>query len=142
LNTSLEAVGSTCVAKKINLSKDLAPGPWQVQGDAARLRQSFDNLLRNAMEAQPEGGEIRVSATKNSNELVVDISDAGPGVPLERRGELFEFGKTTKVGGSGIGLPLSQLIVESHGGSLVYQDRNGSGSGATFRVTLPIEVMQ
>jgi signal transduction histidine kinase len=94
------------------------------------------------MEAQPEGGEIRVSATKNSNELVVDISDAGPGVPLERRGELFEFGKTTKVGGSGIGLPLSQLIVESHGGSLVYQDRNGSGSGATFRVTLPIEVMQ
>ncbi len=142
LNTSLEAVGSTCVAKKINLSKDLAPGPWQIQGDASRLRQSFDNLLRNAMEAQPEGGEIRVSATKNANELVVDISDAGPGVPPERRGELFEFGKTTKVGGSGIGLPLSQLIVESHGGSLVYQDRNGSGSGATFRVTLPVEVMQ
>jgi signal transduction histidine kinase len=142
LNTSLEAVGSTCVAKKINLSKDLAPGPWQVQGDAARLRQSFDNLLRNAMEAQPEGGEIRVSATKNSNELVVDISDAGPGVPPERRGELFEFGKTTKVGGSGIGLPLSQLIIESHGGSLVYQDRNGSGSGATFRVTLPVEAVQ
>jgi signal transduction histidine kinase len=142
LNTSLEAVGSTCLAKKINLSRDLAPGPWQVQGDAARLRQSFDNLLRNAMEAQPEGGEIRVSATKNSNELVVDISDAGPGVPPERRGELFEFGKTTKVGGSGIGLPLSQLIIESHGGSLVYQDRNGSGSGATFRVTLPVEAVQ
>jgi signal transduction histidine kinase len=142
LNTSLEAVGSTCLAKKINLSRDLAPGPWQVQGDAARLRQSFDNLLCNAMEAQPEGGEIRVSATKNSNELVVDISDAGPGVPPERRGELFEFGKTTKVGGSGIGLPLSQLIIESHGGSLVYQDRNGSGSGATFRVTLPVEAVQ
>lgn len=142
LNTSLEAVGSTCVAKKINLCKDLAPGPWQIQGDASRLRQSFDNLLRNAMEAQPEGGEIRVSATKNVNELVVDISDAGPGVPPERRGELFEFGKTTKVGGSGIGLPLSQLIVESHGGSLVYQDRNGSASGATFRVTLPVEAMQ
>jgi len=142
LNTSLEAVGSTCVAKKINLSKDLAPGPWQIQGDASRLRQSFDNLLRNAMEAQPEGGEIRVSASKNINELVVDISDAGPGVPPERRGELFEFGKTTKTGGSGIGLPLSQLIVESHGGSLVYQDGNGSGIGATFRVTLPVEVVQ
>ena len=142
LNTSLEAFGSTCVAKRINISKDLAPGPWQIQGDASRLRQSFDNLLRNAMEAQPEGGEIRVSATKTANELIVDISDTGPGVPPERRGELFEFGKTTKVGGSGIGLPLSQLIVESHGGSLVYQDRNGSGSGATFRVTLPVEAMQ
>ncbi len=52
---------------------------------------------------------------------------------------MFEFGKTTKVGGSGIGLPLSQLIVESHGGALVYHDRNGNGRGATFRVTLPME---
>lgn len=142
LGTSLDAVGSACTAKRINLTADLAPGPWPLQGDATRLRQSFDNLLRNAMEAQPGGGAIRVSAKRNENELIVDISDAGPGVPPERRAELFEFGKTTKVGGNGIGLPLSQLIVESHGGSLVYEDRNGNGSGATFRVTLPLEAMQ
>lgn len=139
LHTSLEAIGSACAAKKINLSKNIIPGPWPIQGDASRLRQSFDNLLRNAMEAQPDGGEILVSAKQSGNELVVDISDAGPGVPIERRSELFEFGKTTKVGGSGIGLPLSQLIVESHGGSLMYQDRNGTG--ATFRVTLPLEAI-
>ena len=142
LGTSLDAVGSACTAKRINLTADLAPGPWPLQGDATRLRQSFDNLLRNAMEAQPGGGAIRVSAKRNDNELIVDISDAGPGIPPERRAELFEFGKTTKVGGNGIGLPLSQLIVESHGGSLVYEDRNGNGSGATFRVTLPLEAMQ
>ena len=142
LNTSLEAAGSGCAPKKINLLKDLAPGPWPLQGDAARLRQSFDNLLRNAMEAQPGGGEIHVSAVKNAGELIVDISDLGPGVPPERRAELFEFGKTTKVGGSGIGLPLSQLIVESHGGSLAYHDRNGSAGGATFRITLPVEKVQ
>ena len=139
LHTSLEAVGSACAAKKINLSKDLVPGPWQLQGDATRLRQTFDNLLRNAMEAQPDGGEIHVAVQSVGNQLTVDISDAGPGVPPERRAEMFEFGKTTKVGGSGIGLPLSQLIIESHGGSLVYQDRNGDGSGATFRLTLPTE---
>jgi signal transduction histidine kinase len=139
LNTSLEAFGSTCAAKKIQLSKELAAGPWAIQGDATRLRQTFDNLLRNAMEAQPDGGEIRVKAEKQTSELIVDISDAGPGVPPERRDELFEFGKTTKVGGSGIGLPLSQLIIESHGGSLSYHDRNGNGRGATFRVTLPLQ---
>ena len=139
LNTSLEAAGSTCTVKKINLSKELVPGPWQIQGDASRLRQTFDNLLRNAMEAQPDGGEILVSANHNGNALIIDISDGGPGVPAERRDELFEFGKTTKVGGSGIGLPLSQLIVESHGGSLVYKDDHGNGGGATFRVTLPLE---
>lgn len=141
LDTSLEAVNCTCAAKKINLATELAPGPWHMKGDAARLRQTFDNLLRNAMEAQPDGGEILVSAKQNNNELILDISDAGPGVPPERRDELFEFGKTTKVGGSGIGLPLSQLIVESHGGSLIYQSRNGDGRGATFRVTLPLEVV-
>ncbi|MBM4296219.1 MAG: HAMP domain-containing histidine kinase [Deltaproteobacteria bacterium] len=140
LHNSLEAVDSACQGKKIHLTKDLVPGPWQVQGDATRLRQTFDNLLRNAMEAQPEGGEIHVKAYATSDQLTVDISDAGPGVPPERRAEMFEFGKTTKVGGSGIGLPLSQLIAESHGGSLVYQDRNGSG-GATFRLTLPTEAL-
>jgi signal transduction histidine kinase len=141
LNASLEAIGSACAAKKINLSKELVGGPWQLQGDAARLRQTFDNLLRNAMEAQPDGGEIHVCAKTSGNQLTVDISDGGPGVAPERRAEMFEFGKTTKVGGSGIGLPLSQLIAESHGGSLVYQDRNGSSRGAIFRLTLPMEAI-
>lgn len=139
LHTSLEAIGSACAAKKINLMKELAAGPWQIAGDATRLRQTFDNLLRNAMEAQPDGGEVTVSAKADGAQLIVDISDAGPGVPVEQRGEIFEFGKTTKATGSGIGLPLSQLIVESHGGSLVYQERNGRG--ATFRVQLPMEAV-
>jgi signal transduction histidine kinase len=137
LATSLEAVRAQCAAQKITLSSAIPPGPWKIQGDAARLRQSFDNLLRNAMEAQPNGGAIRVAALTNDEHLSIDISDAGPGVPPERRAELFEFGKTTKVGGSGIGLPLSQLIAEAHGGSLAYQEDNGSG--ATFRLTLPLE---
>ena len=138
LRTSLEAVAERCSEHKISLKEDLPPGPWRVQGDATRLRQSFDNLLRNAMEAQPNGGMIQVTGSKNGDQLTLDFSDSGPGVPLERRTEIFEFGKTTKVGGSGIGLPLSQLIIESHGGSLVYQDRNGAGSGATFRMILPL----
>jgi signal transduction histidine kinase len=142
LNASLDAIGSACAAKKINLSTTLAPGPWQLHGDAARLRQTFDNLLRNAMEAQPDGGEIHITTKTNGSDLIVDINDAGPGVPLDQRDEMFEFGKTTKAGGSGIGLPLSQLIIESHGGSLVYQDRNGNDSGATFRITLPMEAIQ
>ena len=139
LRTSLEAVGSSCTAQKIALNQELIPGPWQIAGDAIRLRQAFDNLLRNAMEAQPGGGEILVAVNRDGTQLTVDISDAGPGISSEHQSELFEFGKTTKVGGSGIGLPLSQLIVEAHGGSLAYQDRNNNGAGATFRLTLPIE---
>jgi signal transduction histidine kinase len=138
LAASLDTIAPACEAQNITLLKDLPPGPWPVQGDATRLRQSFDNLLRNAMEAQPNGGKIHVVARKDGNHLTIDISDSGPGVPRERRAELFEFGKTTKPGGSGIGLPLSQLIAEAHGGSLDYEDRNGA-AGATFRFTLPLE---
>jgi signal transduction histidine kinase len=139
LATSLEAAAVQCATKNISLDKDLVPGPWTIQGDDTRIRQCFDNLLRNAVEAQPEGGTIRVTASKNSNELVLRFIDSGPGVAPEQRAELFEFGKTTKVGGSGIGLPLSQLIVESHGGTLVYEDQSGAAAGATFRLTLPLE---
>jgi len=139
LAMSLESVRSDCAAKKINLAAEPPTGPWPIQGDATRLRQTFDNLLRNAMEAQPDGGEIDVAAKANGDQLIVDISDHGPGVPPERRSEIFEFGKTSKAGGSGIGLPLSQLIVEAHGGSLSYEDRNNHGIGATFRISLPME---
>ena len=69
LHTSLEAIGSACQAKKINLIKELAAGPWQVSGDASRLRQTFDNLLRNAMEAQPDGGEVIVAAKAEGTQL-------------------------------------------------------------------------
>jgi signal transduction histidine kinase len=139
LEASLEAVASQCAARNISLQRELAPGPWMIQGDNARLRQSFDNLLRNATEAVPNGGTIRVIASKSGNELVLRFTDSGPGVPPDRRADLFEFGKTTKVGGSGIGLPLSQLIIESHGGSLLYEEQSSAGTGATFRLTLPVE---
>jgi signal transduction histidine kinase len=139
LLASLDDIASPCAHQNITLVKEVIPGPWSIQGDPTRLRQAFDNLLRNAMEAQPNGGEIRVTAIKKDSELIMQFADSGPGVPPEQRESMFEFGHTTKANGSGIGLPLSQLIMESHGGSLTYQDRNGSGSGATFRLTLPLE---
>ena len=137
LGSSVEAIASSCADKQIVLNTVLTPGPWKVCGDQTRLRQAFDNLLRNAIEAQPDGGEVCVTVNKSEDAITVDISDAGPGVPLERQSQLFEFGNTTKIGGSGIGLPLTQLIAEAHGGSLIHQNRNGSG--ATFRLTLPTE---
>ena len=87
LHTSLEAdrLGMRRRRKSI-LTKELVPGPWQVQATPRGLRQTFDNLLRNAMEAQPDGGEIHVSAARTQGtQLIVDISDAGPGVPPDQR---------------------------------------------------------
>jgi signal transduction histidine kinase len=139
LEASLQASESACAGQKISITKSLTLGPWPIQGDATRLRQAFDNLLRNAMEAQPNGGAICVTAEKNGSELIVHFADRGPGVPREQQVTIFEFGHTTKASGSGIGLPLSQLIVEAHGGTLVYEDRSDHSDGAVFRLTLPLE---
>jgi two-component system sensor histidine kinase HydH len=139
LEASLQAWESPCAGQKISMTKDLAPGPWRIQGDATRLRQAFDNLLRNAVEAQPNGGAICVTARKNRSELIVHFADGGPGVSREQQASMFDFGHTTKANGSGIGLPLSQLIVEAHGGTLVYEDRHEQDDGAVFRLTVPLE---
>jgi signal transduction histidine kinase len=133
---SLAAIAAPCAARGVALAQDLVPGTWTTQGDATRLRQAFDNLLLNALEAQPDGGTIYVTAQKDGSQLILRFVDNGPGIPPERRHELFEFGKSTKAGGSGIGLPLSQLIAESHGGSLVLEE---SSQGAAFRLCLPLE---
>jgi len=139
LNESVDAVKTQCEAQKVALEVSAPPAPWPLQGDATRLRQAFDNLLRNALEAQPGGGLIRVTGRKNGAQITLDFADDGPGVPAERRASLFEFGHSTKKGGSGIGLALSQLIMEAHGGSLQYENGKEPSRGAMFRVTLPLK---
>jgi signal transduction histidine kinase len=138
LDASLEAVKAQCSAQKITLTKNL-PSPLWIKGDDTRLRQAFDNLLCNAIEAQPNGGAIWVNGDENGSRLILEFGDSGPGLPLERRTHLFEFGKTTKPGGSGIGLPLIQIIVEAHGGTLEYETNDESVGGSTFRMTLPLD---
>jgi signal transduction histidine kinase len=137
LEASVEAMLAQCTAQRIGITMDLPAGPWMLEGDSQRLRQAFDNLLRNAVEAQPHGGAIQVIGERNGNQITLRFKDAGPGIPPERLATIFDFGQSTKQGGSGIGLSLSQLIVESHGGTLQYEE-NGTDSGAVFRLTLPL----
>jgi signal transduction histidine kinase len=138
LDESLDAVKGQCSLQHVNLEVQTPVAPWPLEGDSTRLRQAFDNLLRNALEAQPDGGMIKVTGHRNGTQLRLDFADGGPGVPPDRRDSLFEFGHSTKKGGSGIGLALSQLIMEAHGGSLQYLNGSGAGRGATFSVTLPL----
>ncbi len=136
LEASMEAMLPQCTAQGIAITMDLPSGPWVLAGDSNRLRQAFDNLLRNAVEAQPDGGAIQVTGYRSGSQIILRFQDAGPGIPPERLATIFDFGQSTKSGGSGIGLSLSQLIVEAHGGTLQYED--GAESGAVFRMTLPL----
>lgn len=104
--------------------------------DGGQLRQVFDNLLKNAVEAMPVGGLIRVSTEDGEGEFVVTISDSGPGIPEENLPKLFSpFFTTKKVGkGTGLGLSVCYGIVKMHGGTI--QAANDPAGGACFTVRI------
>lgn len=114
-----------------------------VAGDFDRLLQVFLNLVRNGIEAMPDGGELTVRTRfervappcGGGAAVLVEIQDRGPGMPEEVRSRLFTPFFTTKDSGTGLGLALSLRIVEEHRGAIEVQSR--PGAGATFRVFLP-----
>jgi signal transduction histidine kinase len=110
----------------------------EVPHDRPRLRQAFLNLLRNALEAAGRGGTVRLVATSDdTGAVVVRVEDSGPGVPDDVRERLFEPFFTTKDHGTGLGLTLTQEIVDDHSGQLEL-DTSDLG-GAAFRIRLPPE---
>ena len=103
-----------------------------------KLNQVFLNLVVNAIQACAPGGGIELRTRADDDEVVIEVSDDGPGIPPENLARVFEPFFTTKPVGSGMGLGLSVSygIVRDHGGAI--QAENGPGGGATFRVRLPI----
>jgi signal transduction histidine kinase len=103
-------------------------------GDRGQLKIVFSNLVRNALEAMPKGGELRISATAAGGGLEVAVADTGPGIAADVLVRIMEPLFTTKAKGLGLGLALCRSIVEKHQGTL--KASSVPGEGATFTVTL------
>ncbi len=101
-----------------------------------QLTQVFLNLIINAAEAMPEGGDLTISSTREDNWVCVSFSDAGPGIPPDEVSKIFEPFYTTKATGTGLGLAVSYGIVERQGGRITVDSQ--LGQGATLTVRLPI----
>jgi signal transduction histidine kinase len=103
--------------------------------------QLVSNLVGNALKFTPAGGEVRIQLAEAADEVVITVSDTGPGIPADELPRIFErFYRGTNVGearasGSGLGLAISRSIVEMHGGSI--DVASVEGQGATFVVRLP-----
>jgi two-component system NtrC family sensor kinase len=119
---------------RVVFEPDLSLDPQMVDG--GQLRQVFDNLLKNAVEAMPDGGIIHASTENGDGEVSIAIADTGPGIPEENLPKMFTpFFTTKKVGtGTGLGLSVCYGIVKMHGGSI--QASNRKGGGACFTVRL------
>ncbi|MBD3205919.1 PAS domain S-box protein [Candidatus Bathyarchaeota archaeon] len=105
--------------------------------DKSKLRRVFDNLLKNAVEAMPEGGKIKINTNKKGNDISIEIIDTGVGIPEEKIDKLFKPFNTTKSKGMGLGLVFCKNTIESHGGEIaILSERN---KGTKIMITMPLE---
>jgi signal transduction histidine kinase len=127
------AVESQQVGEQIRFRVEI-PEEWELPMDRARMERVFVNLVANAIEVMPEGGEVAVVARTEGKDVVVEVRDQGPGIAEEVRGRLFQpFTSFGKRNGLGLGLALSRQTVLEHGGDLTAA--NGP-AGAVFSVRL------
>ncbi|GIW53592.1 MAG: hypothetical protein KatS3mg081_2947 [Gemmatimonadales bacterium] len=123
-------------AAQVRLRTEPCPAAVPVRADPELMVQVLVNLMLNGIEAMPDGGELTVWVARRAPEVWIGVRDTGPGIPPERRAEVFRPFFTTKHTGTGLGLPISQQIVVRHRGSLRIED--APGGGATFIVALPL----
>ncbi|MDR3636333.1 MAG: ATP-binding protein [Isosphaeraceae bacterium] len=105
--------------------------------DSEKIQQALLNLILNALEAMPAGGDLSLSAAVEDGALRLVVRDSGPGIPPEIQDHIFRPYFSTKGNGTGIGLSLAEKLIRQHRGRLDF--RTGSG-GTSFRITLPLKM--
>jgi two-component system sensor histidine kinase HydH len=140
LNTELQHVlhsfETDSRRREVRLVAALEPNLPEVIGDSRLLAQAFSSVLSNALEASPQGTEIRVTlaADRAHREVFVAVQDRGPGMSAEQLARAFEPFFTTKQRGLGIGLALVRHIVTMYGGRVAIESALGKGTRVTFRL--------
>jgi hypothetical protein len=130
-------VGKDPAAVRTTLVKELGEGLPPVRLDEAQISQVLLNLMLNAVQVMPQGGQVTVRTGHDGpGYVMVEVTDTGPGIPPEVLPRIFKPFFTTKHTGSGLGLAICDRIVRDHGGTI--EATNGRDGGATFRVRLPV----
>jgi two-component system sporulation sensor kinase A len=130
----------TPVGENIAVDMRLDPTLKVVEVDPLKVRRVLENLVRNALEAMPNGGRLTVETKGEGDYFTVLVTDTGVGIPRERFPNLFRPFYTTKSNGLGLGLAYSQKAAEAHGGTIEVESEVGKGT--TFKVRLPNRPIQ
>jgi signal transduction histidine kinase len=109
----------------------------QILVDTDKIKRVFINLIKNAVDAMPEGGDLTIQAESDTKNVTISFRDMGFGISLEDQKKLFLPLNTTKAKGMGFGLAICRRLVEAHGGRIHVE--SVAGLGATFKVELPID---
>jgi two-component system phosphate regulon sensor histidine kinase PhoR len=140
VNGCVETARLNAKTRGLEIHVDLQQDAPAVRGDGAQLGEVLQNLLDNALQYTPSGGQIEVKARANGHEVIFTITDTGIGIPesdLERIFERFyrvDAARSREAGGTGLGLAIARHIVEAHGGRIWVESAVGQGSRFHFSV--------
>ena len=133
VGAAAEAMRPIASNRTVSLEVDVA-GAGQARVDPDQLRTALDNLARNAIDATPAGGRVRIAARSDAKEHAIDVSDTGAGIAPEDLPRIFDLYFTTKPEGTGIGLAVTQQIISAHGGTIEVDSSAGAGTRMTIRL--------
>jgi PAS domain S-box-containing protein len=136
LHDVLEVAQPQLQKAKVEVAQLLPIDVPEVYVDRALLKQAVLNLVLNAVEAMPNGGQLRLMLSRRGEMAEISVADTGRGIPPENRQKIFQLFFTTRPGGSGIGLASAFRIVQLHNGSIDFTSEVGRGT--TFRIELPL----
>jgi len=137
INEALALFREQMLRDNIKANVDIKSDHLTLKADADKLKQVLINLIQNALQAMPSGGELKVSAGTNGAGLVVKVADTGSGMDQAQLAKLFEPFQTSKKAGLGLGLTICKEIIEQHQGAIsVASEKN---KGTEFTIKLPNE---
>jgi two-component system sensor histidine kinase HydH len=116
----------------VHISEELP----ELELDEQRLEQVFGNLIDNAVQAMVQGGQITISATARNSQVIIRVTDSGPGIASNLLARIFDPFYTTKTKGTGLGLSVARRIIEAHKGTIAVESQ--SGQGTSFIISLPV----
>ncbi len=122
--------------KAVAVSLDVPGALPRVRMDRDQIKQAFFNVIRNALQAMPDGGSLSLALTLSGAYLAVGFSDTGKGIERENLNRIFEPYYTTRLRGTGLGLMVVQRIVQDHGGQIEIESKPGEGT--VFTILLPL----
>jgi PAS domain S-box-containing protein len=131
-----EALSLVEVPKNVQVL-DLTQSEPKIKMDSEKMKRVFDNLVKNAVDAMPNGGKLTITNRESDGNVEIAFADAGIGMTKEIMEKLWTPFFTTKSRGMGLGLAICKRIIEAHGGKISVESTVGKGT--TFTVTIPIE---
>jgi PAS domain S-box-containing protein len=133
-----ETISIVPIPEKIKVIIEVEENFLHIFVDSTMMRRVLSNLITNAVQAMPSGGQLTIKASKTDSTALISVEDTGVGISEENLSKIFQPLFTTKSKGQGLGLAVCKKLVEAHGGEITFESRVDKGS--TFTVKIPLKI--